>query len=138
MATHPFSPSRLQRVRARFLQVSGIDPKDPIDRSGTDATDVEDLGKVHYATCENNNPQEFDASTKPAQAWLLLVCHDAFWGNSTVLHASNTTSAGVDFFAANGKWGPYERKMLDASDTSGRDSTEQMYYSKVGAQKARD
>mmetsp|Transcript_28927 Transcript_28927/g.55390 ORF Transcript_28927/g.55390 Transcript_28927/m.55390 type:complete len:1169 (-) Transcript_28927:363-3869(-) len=115
----------------KVIQVSGIDPKDPIDRSGTDATDVEDLGKVHYATCENNNPQEFDASTKPAQAWLLLVCHDAFWGNSTVLHASNTTSAGVDFFAANGKWGPYERKMLDASDTSGRDSTEQMYYSKV-------
>eukprot|EP00736_Rhodelphis_marinus_P004407 Rmarinus@m.19793 len=56
--------------------VTGINPDDPIDRSGTDVTDIDDQGKVNYAL-----PTTYDATTPASQLYALDLCISAIGGS---------------------------------------------------------
>eukprot|EP00736_Rhodelphis_marinus_P004406 Rmarinus@m.19792 len=56
--------------------VTGINPDDPIDRSGTDPTDIDDQGKVNYAL-----PTTFDVTTPASQLYALDLCLSAIGGS---------------------------------------------------------
>jgi len=81
--------------------VSGIDIDNPVDRSGTDRTDIEDYGKANYADCASYNP-----TTPAAQVWSLESCHDLFFGNVTQFHDGDMS------FSLDGLNGPKARYMI--------------------------
>ena len=49
--------------------VSGINPDDPIDRTGTSETNGTDHGSANYVDCS-----VYDPATPEAQVWSLLTC----------------------------------------------------------------
>ena len=100
----------------RVRWVSGIDPDRPIDRSGTDDTNVTDYGAPQYLGCESFNP-----TTPAAQVWSLQTCHDVFFSNVTEYHG------GSNDFGPDGRNGNKARNMINSivkEDTAN-------YYSKV-------
>eukprot|EP00966_Prymnesium_polylepis_P303363 7007297-Prymnesium_polylepis.1 len=96
--------------------VSGLTPSDPIDRDGTDSTNMTDYGTPNYADCGSFNP-----STPAAQLWLLNVYHDTFFGNVTAYHGCTNNS----MFADGGSAGPTARRVLEAGRVS---ATNEFYY----------
>ena len=100
----------------RVHMVSGINPDNPIDRSGTDDTDTTDFGTPNFVGCDVFNP-----TTPQAQVWSLLTCHDMFFGNVTEYHGDRT-DMGLD-----GRIGPTSRRILDETVTPDQFN----YYSKV-------
>ena len=81
--------------------VSGIDPDDPIDRSGTEPTDLDDYGVSNYLDCST-----YDPTLVTSQVWSLLTCQDLFFGNVTEYHG------GDDSFGLDGLNGPKARLMV--------------------------
>eukprot|EP00977_Amphora_coffeiformis_P009253 scaffold2102_cov161-Amphora_coffeaeformis.AAC.37 len=100
----------------RVRWVSGIDPDRPIDRSGTDDTNLTDYGAATYLSCENFNP-----TTPEAQVWSLKTCHDMFFANVTEYHE------GSDDFGPDGSNGNKARNMVNSIVKE----DETNYYSKV-------
>jgi hypothetical protein len=96
--------------------VSGIDPDDPIDRSGTDDTNATDFGQPNFLDCST-----FDPTTPAAQVWSLQTCHDIFFGNVTDYHGDDPS------FGPDGINGPKSRLMV--SDVV--PMAEFSYYSQV-------
>jgi len=101
-------------IGVRWL--SGVDPDDPIDRTGTDLTDSEDYGTTNYADCST-----FDMRSPEAQVWNLQTCHDMFFGNVTDYHGDS-----VDF-GVDGEFGPKSRRIVFESAPM----DEYSYYSTV-------
>lgn len=97
--------------------VSGIDPDVPLDRTGTDDTNVTDYGEPQFLDCSTYNP-----ATPAAQVWSLQTCHDVFFGNVSDFHGDETQS-----FGSSGIYGP--RSRLVVSDNVA--SNEYSYYSVV-------
>lgn len=75
--------------------VSGVDPDDPIDRSGTTDTNTSDYGESNYVGC-----RAYDPTTAQAQVWALQTCHDLFFGNVTAYHDDE------------GDYGPRDRRIV--------------------------
>ena len=100
----------------RVRWVSGIDPDKPIDRSGTDETNLTDYGAAVYLSCESFNP-----TTPAAQVWSLQTCHDMFFSNVTGYHT------GSDDFGPDGSNGNKARNMVNSIVKE----DEVSYYSKV-------
>ncbi|CAB9508308.1 dispatched homolog 3 [Seminavis robusta] len=96
--------------------ISGINPDEPIDRTGTSDTNTTDYGRANYVDCSTYNP-----TTPEAQVWALKTCQDMFWGNVTEFHGASTD------FGIEGKYGPRQRKIL----TDRVPYTDQWYYSLV-------
>ena len=92
----------------RVKGVSGIDPNSPLDRAGTDDTNLTDVGLPRYADCST-----FDPSTPAAQVWGLRVCHDVFFGNS-----SATLGMDAALYGPVGAYGPQRRQMNSAEVTA--------------------
>lgn len=61
--------------------VSGINPDDPIDRSGTSDTNTTDYGVAKHIDCDI-----FDLTPQAAQVWSLNTCHDMWFSNVTAYH----------------------------------------------------
>jgi len=96
--------------------VSGIDVDNPIDRSGTEESDIDDYGKANYVGCETYNP-----TTPAAQVWSLQTCHDLFFGNMTDFHDGDFS------FSLDGSNGPKARRTI----TDNVPLNEYNYYTRV-------
>ncbi|CAB9512861.1 dispatched homolog 3 [Seminavis robusta] len=81
--------------------VSGINPDEPIDRTGTVDTNTTDYGVSNYVDCN-----AYDPSTPAAQVWGLQTCHDMFFGNVTEYHGGNAD------FVQDGAKGPRARRII--------------------------
>lgn len=60
-----------QLIEVRW--VGGINPDTPIDRDGTDETNITDYGTAIYVDCDTWNP-----TTAEAQVWNLQTCQGKF------------------------------------------------------------
>ena len=107
--------------------VSGIDPDYPIDREGTDSTNLTDYGIPQFLDCN-----EYDPTTPAAQVWSLNTCHDLFFGNVTAYHETTDANDGGattddDVFGPDGSNGPKSRLVV----TENVPMSEYNYYSVV-------
>ena len=65
----------------KVLWVSGLNPDDPIDRSGTSRTNTTDYGTPNHVDCS-----KYDPASPDAIVWGLNTCHDMFFSNVTAYH----------------------------------------------------
>eukprot|EP00549_Striatella_unipunctata_P025511 CAMPEP_0118725018 /NCGR_PEP_ID=MMETSP0800-20121206/32911_1 /TAXON_ID=210618 ORGANISM="Striatella unipunctata, Strain CCMP2910" /NCGR_SAMPLE_ID=MMETSP0800 /ASSEMBLY_ACC=CAM_ASM_000638 /LENGTH=846 /DNA_ID=CAMNT_0006633679 /DNA_START=84 /DNA_END=2624 /DNA_ORIENTATION=+ len=100
--------------------ISGIDPDDPIDRSGTDDTNTTDYGTTNFVDCSS-----YDPTTSEAQVYSLNTCHDMYFGNVTGFHGNSDSLE--DEFGVDGKYGPVARRMV----TDGAPMSDYNYYQYV-------